>query len=110
MGKREATINIRLSDSELALIKDKMNEYGTDNMSAYIRKIAIDGYVVKIDLPELKEMTKLLGSYGNNVNQIAKRINATGNMYEADLEEIHQQLNKLWMAAEQIIRQLAKIS
>ena len=109
MEKRDVTIKIRLSKSELAMIKEKMAEYGTDNMSSYIRKIAIDGYVIKIELPELKEMTKLLGSYSNNVNQIAKRINATSNIYEADLEEIRQQHNELWTAAEKIIRELAKI-
>lgn len=109
MEKRDVTINIRLSESELAMIREKMAEYGTANMSAYIRKIAIDGYVVKIELPELKEMTKLLGYYSNNVNQIAKRINATSNVYETDLEEIRQQHNNLWIAADRIIRALAKI-
>ena len=109
MEKREVTIKIRLSESELSMIRDKMDVYGTDNMSAFIRKIAIDGYVVKLDLPELKEMTRLLSSYSNNLNQIAKRVNADGNFYSTDFDEICQHQENLWNAAEKIIRTLAKI-
>ena len=88
MEKREAAILIRLTESELALIKERMKEYGTSNMSAFIRKMAIDGYIVKLELPELKEMTRLLSSYSNNLNQMAKRVNATGSVYSTDLDEI----------------------
>lgn len=109
MEKREATIKLRLSKSELAKIQDKMVDFGTTNMSAYIRKMAIDGYVVKLELPELKEMTRLLASYSNNLNQIAKRVNATGSVYSTEFDEIRQQQDELWLAAEKIIRSLAKI-
>ena len=109
MEKREVTIKIRLSESELSMIRNKMDAYGTDNMSAFIRKMAIDGYVVKLDLPELKEMTRLLSSYSNNLNQIARRVNATGNVYSSDLEEIRQNQEAMWQAADKIIRALAKI-
>lgn len=109
MEKREVTIKIRLSDSELAMIRDKMEEYGTDNMSAFIRKMAIDGYVVKLEVPELKEMTRLLSSYSNNLNQIAKRVNATGNVYSTDFDEIRQYQDDIWTATEKIIRALAKL-
>ena len=109
MEKREVTIKIRLSDSELAMIREKMTEYGTDNMSAFIRKMAIDGYVVKLELPELKEMTRLLSSYSNNLNQIAKRVNSSGHIYAADIEEIRQGQEKIWRSTEKIIRELSKI-
>ena len=109
MDKREATIKVRLSQSELAMIRDKMTEYGTENMSAFIRKMAIDGYVIKLELPELKEMTRLLSSYSNNLNQIAKRLNSTGQIYSADIEEIRQSQEKIWRSAEKIIRELSKI-
>ena len=109
MEKREVTIKIRLSESELSMIRDKMDAYGTDNMSAFIRKMAIDGYVVKLELPELKEMTRLLSSYSNNLNQIAKRVNADGSFYSTDFDEICQHQENLWNAAEKIIRTLAKL-
>lgn len=109
MKKRETAILIRMSESELEQIRERMEEFGTTNMSAFIRKMAIDGYIVKLELPELKEMTRLLGAYGNNVNQIAKRVNSTGQIYSADIEEIRQSQKDLWNAAEKIIRALSKI-
>ena len=109
MEKRAASVLIRMTESELALIKEKMEEYGTTNMSAYIRKMAIDGYIVKLELPEIKEMVRLLANYSNNLNQIAKRVNATGNVYPLDFDEIVQQQNNLWLAAEKIIRTLSRI-
>ena len=109
MEKREVSIKLRLTESELDQIQCRMQEYGTSNMSAFIRKMAIDGYIVKLELPELKEMTRLLASYSNNLNQIAKRANATSNLYSADIEEIYRQQDELWLAAEKIIRELAKV-
>jgi len=109
VGKRDTSILLRVSEEELEQIRDRMDVYGTTNMSAFIRKMAIDGYVVKLDLPELKEMTRLLSSYSNNLNQIARRVNATGNVYSSDLEEIRQNQEAMWQAADKIIRALAKI-
>lgn len=109
MEKREVTIKLRLSETEFAQIHERMAEYGTSNMSAFVRKMAIDGYVVKLDLPELKEMTRLLASYSNNLNQIAKRVNATGNTYHADIVEIQQHQERIWNSAEKILRELSKL-
>jgi SepF-like predicted cell division protein (DUF552 family) len=109
VGKRDTAILLRMSEEELEQIRERMAVYGTTNMSAFIRKMAIDGYVVKLDLPELKEMTRLLSSYSNNLNQIARRVNATGNVYSSDLEEIRQNQESMWQAADKIIRALAKI-
>lgn len=108
-GFSATAILIRMTESELALIRKRMEEFGTTNMSAFIRKMAIDGYIVKLELPELKEMTRLLSSYSNNLNQIAKRVNKVGTIYSEDLEEIHQHQEEIWSAAEKIIRALAKI-
>ena len=109
MEKRDAAILIRMSETELAQIRERMEEFGTTNMSAFIRKMAIDGYIVKLELPELKEMTRLLASYSNNLNQIAKRVNSMGNIYAADIEEVQHQMDDLWAASEKIIRILSKI-
>ena len=109
MEKRNTTVKFRLSESELSMIQEKMKEYGTDNMSAYLRKMAVDGYVVKIELPELKEMIRLLSNYSNNINQIAKRVNALGTIYAEDFNEIRQRQERIWQAAEHIIRSLAMV-
>ena len=71
--------------------------------------MAIDGYTVKLEVPELKEMTRLLSSYSNNLNQIAKRVNATGNIYSTDFDEIREHQDNLWAVAEKIIRSLSKL-
>lgn len=110
MEKRETAVFIRMSESELEQIRERMEQFGTTNMSAFIRKMAIDGYIIKLELPELKEMTRLLSAYSNNLNQIAKRVNSTSQIYSADLEEIRQNQESLWDAAKKIIRALSKIT
>lgn len=86
-----------------------MAQVGTDNLSAYLRKIAIDGYIVKLDLPELREMISLLRRSSNNLNQIAKRLNETGRFYAADLEDMLRRQEQLWQTANRILSRLAMV-
>ena len=85
---RPKQIKFFVNDQEYELIRKKMAQMGTDNMSAYIRKMVIDGYVVNLDMPELRELTSKMKRISNSENQIAKQLNTTGNIYEADIEEI----------------------
>lgn len=107
--KRNIQVIFWVSEEERSLIQKRMEQLGTINMSAFIRKIAIDGYVVRLELPELKEMISLLRRTSNNVNQIAKRLNETGRLYDADIQEIQQKQEQLWTAANSIIQRLAAI-
>lgn len=91
------------------MIHQKMEQLGTTNFSAYIRKMAIDGYVVRLELPELKEMVSLLRYSSNNLNQLTRRVHETGRIYDADLEDIRQSHERLWEAAREIITSLAKL-
>lgn len=86
-----------------------MEQLGTVNLSAYLRKIAIDGYVVRLELPELQEMIMLLRRSSNNLNQLTRRANETGRVYDADLEDILQNQEQLWQAANAILVRLASI-
>ena len=54
-------------------------------LSAYLRKMALDGYVVKLDLPELKELVSLMRRSSNNLNQLTRKVHETGRVYDADL-------------------------
>lgn len=90
-------------------IEAKMAQLGTNNMSAYLRKIAIDGYVVQLDLPELREMVSLLRRSSNNLNQLARRANETGRIYPEDLADIRQNQAQLWESAKEILRVLSKL-
>ena len=90
--KRNAAIYFKLSSKELDLIHQKMAMMGTSNISAYLRKMAIDGYIINLDMKEFKEISRLLRITSNNVNQMAKRANETGNLYEADIIDVKDQL------------------
>ena len=85
--KRDVPVLFYVSKDEMALIQQKMQAFGTSNMSAYLRKMAIDGYVLKLDLPELKELVSLLRRWSNNLNQLTRRVHQTGRVYDADLQE-----------------------
>lgn len=107
--KREIVIRFRVTPEERSMIEAKMAQLGTSNMAAYLRKIAIDGYVVKLDLPELKEMVSLLRRSSNNLNQIAKRVNETSRIYDADIDCLKENQERIWTAANEILEKLAEI-
>ena len=108
--KREVQLNFRVSPEELALIEQKMAQLGTTNREAYLRKMAWDGYVVRLELPELKELVSLMRYSSNNLNQLARRAHETGRIYDADLEDISRRQEALWDGVHQVLTQLAKLS
>ncbi len=110
MVEREVIKTIRLTPVELQMIQEKMKQYGTRNFSAFVRKMAIDGYVVRLELPELKEMVSLLRYSSNNLNQLTKRVHETGRIYDADLEDLRQTHERLWDATRDILSALAKLN
>lgn len=107
--KRPIQVKFFVDEKELGMIKEKMAQAGIINMSAYIRKMLIDGYVIKLDLPEVRELTAAMRSISDNENQIARRVNATGNLYEADIEEIKKNQEEIWGGIKKILRSLAKL-
>ena len=108
--KREVQVNFRVSPEELALIEQKMSQLGTVNREAYLRKMALDGYVVKLDLPELKELVSLMRYSSNNLNQLTRKVHEPGRVYDADLEDISQRQEQLWEGVQKILTQLSKLS
>ena len=107
--KRSVEVKFRVTPEERAMIEQKMQQFGTANMGAYLRKMALDGYVVKLDLPELGTMISLLRHTGNNINQLARRMNASGRAYETDMDDILQNQERIWRAANDILTRLANI-
>ena len=107
--KRNVPLLFYVSEQERELIEQKMEQYGTNNLSAYLRKMAIDGYVVNLDLPELKELVSLLRRSSNNLNQLTKRVHETGRFYDADLDDLRHSYDGLWDAVHKILTALAKI-
>ena len=108
-GKRTVQLHLLVSEQEAALIQQRMAEIGTSNLSAYLRKMAIDGYIVNLDLSDVRELSKLLRACSNNINQYARRANETGAVYAADIEDIRARLDGLWEAANKMLSGLSKL-
>ena len=98
MAERKRAIQLKfyVTEQERILIEEKMKLLQTDNLGAYLRKMAIDGYIIQLDYSAIKDQTAEIQKVGVNVNQIAKRVNSTGNAYQEDLEEIKGALEKIW--------------
>ena len=107
--KRKIRLEFYVSEKELHMIQLKMAQIGTNNLSAYLRKIAIDCCIIKLELPELRDMVSLLRRSSNNLNQIARRVNETGRFYATDMEDMLAKQEQLWQAANEIITRLASI-
>ena len=107
--KRKVQIKFYVTEEERALIEQKMKLVPTRNMEAYLRKMAIDGYVVKLELPELRDMISHLRRTSNNFNQIARRVNSTNRIYEDDIREMKGMLEQIWEANNRILEKLAAI-
>lgn len=107
---KESEIKIRVSDDEKKMIEKKMNQLSIFNMSAYIRKMAIDGMIIKVDFPEIKELNSNLRRFNNNINQIAKRVNSTDNIYENEIDEIKEYQSQINDSLKSILRKLLKLS
>lgn len=108
--KRGVQLNFRVSEEELAAIESKMEQLGIFNREAYLRKMALDGYAVRLDLPELKELLTLLRRNSSNLNQLVRRVNATGRVYDADLADIARRQEEIWEGLRTILTRLASIS
>ena len=100
---------VRFKPGDRDIVRRKMKEAGINNMAAYIRKMAIDGYVVRLDLSDVKEVSRLLRINANNINQYAKRANETGSIYLEDIKDIKRGQEELWILMQEILQRLSTI-
>ena len=107
--KRDETIILRLSKTEKNRIYEKMLSMGIRSLSAYIRKMALDGYCLNLDLPQLRRMSYLLQNCSNNLNQVAKRVNESNQLYAADIEDLRHRLDELIGIGKQILSRLSEL-
>ena len=101
--KRSIILRCPVTAEERNLIEQKMAQLQTKRIGAYLRKMAIDGYIIYTDTTEIKAFTSELSAIGRNINQIAKRINAGGPAYQADMEEIRERLDEIWQLQRRIL-------
>lgn len=104
--KRNIQLKIWLTEEERRLIDEKMKLLPTSQIGAYIRKMAIDGYIIYTDTANIKEMNKELRTIGRNINQIAKRVNSTGDIYRGDITELRERLGEIWQLQRTILSTL----
>ena len=107
--KKEEELKVRISPEDKERIRSKMEEAGILNMSAYVRKMALDGICVRLDLAEVRQLIVLLQRCSNNLNQYAKRANETGSVYAADIEDLRSRLEEIWELSRQSLAHLASI-
>jgi hypothetical protein len=100
---RPVLLRFFVDEAERAVIGEKMTALGTANLSAYLRKMAVDGYVIHVDYSPLKECAAAISKVGANVNQIARRANAGGTVSEADIAEVKEALAEIWRTQRSIL-------
>ena len=106
---RSRQVKFWVNEEEYELLQKKMEAAGGVNQGAYIRKMILDGYIVNLDIPELKEIIRLLSITSNNVNQMARKANAGGSIYKEDIEEINTKLEQVYKMLIRVMRGLGKI-
>jgi SepF-like predicted cell division protein (DUF552 family) len=104
---RKKQMHFLVNEFEEELIKQKMEEGGFKNLGAYMRKMAIDGYTIKLDLSDMKEAIRLLRISSNNLNQYAKKANETGHIYAEDIKDLKTRQDELWKVLKEILSKLS---
>lgn len=107
--RRDQQLHFRVSKPELERIRNKMEASGILSIGSYLRKMALDGYCLHLDLPQMRRMAYLLQMCSNNLNQYAKVANENGQIYTADLEDLRARLDELISVSKQILAKLTEL-
>jgi len=109
LAEMNKMIRFLVSDEQKKLIQEKMKKTRIRNMSNYLRKMAINGYIINLDLSCIDKMLPLLRNATNNINQIAKRINQTENIYQQDMDDVKIKVDEIWNMTEKILLKFVDI-
>lgn len=104
--KRKIVLRCPVTEEERKLIEQKMAQLPTSQIGAYLRKMAIDGYIIYVDVKNIKQYIQELQAIGKNINQIARRVNSTTNIYKEDIKEIKKRLDEIWQLQRYILSNL----
>ena len=107
--KRNINVGFRVTEEEKQMILRRQGQTNITNLREYLLKMAVDGRVINFELTTVNECAKLLRNVSSNINQIAKRVNETGNVYAADMEDIKSRLDEVWAQQDIIIGKLTKV-
>lgn len=109
MAKRDRDVHFLVSKEEVERIHQKMDELGIRSMGAYLRKMALDGYCINLELQDVKTLISLLRICSNNLNQYAKKANETGSIYEVDIKDLQDRLEEIWLEMKEVLLHLSSI-
>lgn len=109
METRKKQLHFMVNETEEELIRHKMSKAGISNMAAYLRKMAIDGYTIKLNLDDMNEVVRLLRIDSNNLNQYAKKANETGGIYAEDIADIKKYQEEMWELLKELLKRLSSI-
>ena len=109
MIERSKRIELRVTAEELRQIHERMQETGISSLTAYMIRMAIHGYVIKMELSDLKELLRLMQISGNNLNQYAKKANETGSIYHEDIEELRTAQKEILQELRKVLEKLTAI-
>ena len=104
--KRKIVLRCPVTEEERKLIEQKMAQLPTSQIGAYLRKMAIDGYIIYVDVKNIKQYIQELQAIRKNINQIARRVNSTTNIYKEDIKEIKKRLDEIWQLQRYILSNL----
>ena len=100
---RNIRVRFRVTPEEMAVIERKQAEANIINREAFLRKMVMEGRVLVLNVPELRTISALLGHCSGNLNQIAKRINYSGNIYQEDMKEIQRRMDEIWKLQRELL-------
>ena len=109
MSNRTKQILFLVNEEEEKIIRRKMEEAGISRLSVYLRKMAIEGYIIRLDLSDMREAVRLLRINSNNLNQYVKRANETGSVYAEDIKDVKRSQEELWKLMKDILARLSTI-
>ena len=107
--RRPIHLHVMVSEEELALIRERMDEAGVRNLGAYVRKMALNGYVLHVDLSDVRELVSLQRRCANNLNQAALHVNTYGGLYQNELQALQKDYADLWGPLSELLEKLAQV-
>jgi hypothetical protein len=108
--QRNIAMTFRVTEEEREFIRRRQAQTGIINTRAYLLKMAVDGRVIRFEMESVNEMVRLLSNVSNNINQIAKRANETGNVYTADIDEIKSRQDEIWVQQKEILQRFIEMT
>jgi len=107
--QRTHAMTFRVTEEEREMIRRRQEQTGMENTRAYLLKMAIDRRVISVELDSVREMNRLLSNISGNINQIARKLNAGGRIYDGELEKIQAQQEEIWQQQKEILRKVGMI-